>query len=415
MSRKVLIPILIVVVAAAATIGVLAARAQGSATLPTVTPSQLLANVATKAHQTKSLSGDVAWTNGLLGDTSVLNLGGATTPTGIASLLQGGKGRIWLQDGKVRLESQGQGGDLVVTAANGSVWTYTSAANTATQYSVPTGANGATSPTPLPSTSVFDPVTRIEAALQELAPTATVAVTGQEGVAGQQSYILTLTPTTLNTTLGSVQVAIDGTTFVPLRIEVFPKGSATAALSAGFTSVSYASIDGKLFEFTPPSGAKVVHKTVTMPTGQGAKRGSEDQTKQEMQPLTVAQAEAKAGFKLALPQGSDLPFSGAAVLPGERGTTGSGPVVLLHYGEGFRSVLLVETQATPDQVSQLQKQLGQLGKVQIVQPTMVNGSPGVTLSTSLVNVVAWQQGKLMAAAAGMVPQSDLSVFADSVQ
>ena len=46
---------------------------------------------------------------------------------------------------------------------------------------------------------------------------------------------------------------------------------------------------------------------------------------------------------------------------------------------------------------------------------MVNGSPGLAFSTSLFNVVAWQQGKLMVAAAGMVPQSELSAFAGSVQ
>ena len=136
MPRKVLIPVLIVVVVAAAIIGVLAARAQGSATLPAVTPSQLLADMATKAHNTKAISGDVAWTNNLIGDTSALNLGGATTPTGIASLLQGGKGRIWLQDGKVRLESQGQGGDqvLVADAEAGTLWTYTFVDDTAHLY-----------------------------------------------------------------------------------------------------------------------------------------------------------------------------------------------------------------------------------------------------------------------------------------
>jgi outer membrane lipoprotein-sorting protein len=419
MSRKVLIPVLIAVVAAAVTVGVLASRAQGSATLPAVTPSQLLSDMATKAPDTTSISGDVAWTNDLIGDTSALNFGGATTPTGIASLLQGGKGRIWLQDGKVRLESQGQGGDLVVTAANGSVWAYSSAANTATQYVLPAGAGGTMSPTSAPSAATA----QIEQELQELAPTATMAVSGQENVAGQQAYILTMTPTAANTTLGSVEVAIDGKTFVPLRIEVFPKGSTSAALSGGFTSVSYASIDGKLFEFTPPEGTKVVKKTVNVPAGLGAEKtgtaegtqssaGQALKSEHEMKPLTLAQAQQKAGFTLAEPQGSTLAFTGAAVMPAENGGS---PTVVLQYGKGFGSVMLVETQATADQAAGLEKQLAQLAKVQIVQPTMVNGSPGLALSTSLFNVVAWQQGKLMVAAAGMVPQSDLSAFAGSVR
>ena len=176
MPRRILIPLLIaVLVAAAVTVGVVASRAQGSPTLPALTPTQLLSDMATKANDTKAISGDVTWTNNLIGDTSVLSLGGATTPTGIASLLQGGTGRIWLQDGKVRLESQGQGGDLVVTAANGTIWAYSSAADTATQYTLPAG--GTTSPTPEPAPSLVDPTAQIEKAVQQLAPTATLAVT----------------------------------------------------------------------------------------------------------------------------------------------------------------------------------------------------------------------------------------------
>ena len=38
--------------------------------------------------------------------------------------------------------------------------------------------------------------------------------------------------------MGSVQVAIDAKTFVPLRVEVFAKGDTTPVLSAGFTSIS---------------------------------------------------------------------------------------------------------------------------------------------------------------------------------
>ena len=89
--------------------------------------------------------------------------------------------------------------------------------------------------------------------------------------------------------------------------------------------------------------------------------------------------------------------------------------MLLHYGKGFGAIVLVETQATADQAAGLQKELAQLAKLQIVQLTNVNGSPGLAFSTALFNAIAWEQGKLMVAAAGMVPQSDLSAFANSVQ
>jgi outer membrane lipoprotein-sorting protein len=420
MSRKVLIPILIAaLVVAAVVVGALASRARGDTSLPAISAPQLLTNVATKAHDTTSISGNVSWQNDLLGNTSGLNLGGATTPTGLSSLLQGGSGRIWLQGGKTRLESQGQNGDFVVTAANGTVWTYSSATNTATEYTLPAGSS--TGSTPSPSPSALDPTTQIEQALQKLAPTATVAVTGQESVGGQQAYILTLTPKDANTTLGSVQVAIDGSTYVPLRIEVFAKGSTTAALSAGFTSVSYAKIDNSLFEFTPPAGATVVHKQVDLPTAPATQKEGTQKSATEVQPLTLSQVQAQVPFTLMLPHDSTLPFSGGFVIPAQQTTatsgsgTGSGPTAVLHYGTGFGSVVLVETQTTSAQLSQLQTQLAQLSKVQLAQPTTVNGDPGLQLSTSLFNVIMWQHGKLTVAAAGMVPQSELSAFANSVR
>ena len=71
--------------------------------------------------------------------------------------------------------------------------------------------------------------------------------------------------------------------------------------------------------------------------------------------------------------------------------------------------MLAQTKTT----AEIGEQMKQLPEV--AQPTMVNGSPGLELSTSLFNVVAWQQSKLTVVAAGMVPQSDLSAFANSVQ
>ena len=89
-------------------------------------------------------SGDVAWSNGLFGSTSLLSFADNQTPSGLSSLLTGGSGRIWAQDGKVRLESQGQNGDFVVVGSGATVWTWDSMTATATQYALPAGS-GSTS------------------------------------------------------------------------------------------------------------------------------------------------------------------------------------------------------------------------------------------------------------------------------
>ena len=47
--------------------GIAVARAQGGSDLPSLTPAELLAKVAESAPKTTTVSGDVAWTNDLLG------------------------------------------------------------------------------------------------------------------------------------------------------------------------------------------------------------------------------------------------------------------------------------------------------------------------------------------------------------
>ena len=183
--------------------------------------------------------------------------------------------------------------------------------------------------------------------------------------------------------------------------------------------MSYASIDNTLFEFTPPEGAKVVHKTLNVPAGLGAEKpGAAESSQPGAASAGDEAAHAGAGAREGRFHSGRSHRTRRCPSPAPPWSplrNGGSPTAILHYGKGFGSVLLVETQATADQVAQLQKQLGQLSKVQLVQPTMVNGSPGLAFSTSLFNVVAWQQGKLTVVAAGMVPQSDLSAFANSVQ
>ncbi|MGD0996740.1 MAG: hypothetical protein ABR941_00265 [Thermoleophilia bacterium] len=423
MSRRWLIYALVAVLAAAAVaIGIVTSRAQGStATLPSITPAQLLAKVAAAPQTTKAVSGDVAWSNGLIPGSDLSNLfsGGGAAPTSLTSLLMGGSGRLWIsQGGGLRLQSQGGGADFVLVSGKNGVWSYSSASGTATQYAPPAGAGGrraGASPSPRPTPG--DPLAAISGALRRFAATGTVAVSGQTTVAGRQSYILTVTPTSTVTTFGSLQVAVDGKTFVPLRVQVFAKGDTTPTLSAGFTRVSYRSIAGDLFSFTPPAGATVQH--TALPSLRGLSGGAQSQTKPATHAasLTLTQARAKAagyGLVLAAPrQGSSpasLAFDGATVAPPARG---HGATAILRYGTGFGSVALVETQVSAGAPANLQQSLAKLPRG-LIATTTVAGSPGYELSTGLFNVIAWQHGKLTVVAAGMVPQATLQAFAATV-
>ena len=66
-----------------------------------------------------------------------------------------------------------------------------------------------------------------------------------------------LTPTSTLTLVGRIAVAIDAETRLPLRLQVFPRGSDGAAIEAGFTAVSFEPIDPSMFAFTPPPGTTV--------------------------------------------------------------------------------------------------------------------------------------------------------------
>ncbi|MCX6373864.1 MAG: hypothetical protein NTX16_12475, partial [Actinobacteria bacterium] len=177
-------------------------------------------------------------------------------------LTSNGSGRIWVSDAGMRVESQGAGGDQVagVSKATRTAWIYDYAANTVRRWvmvgDAPTGE-----PMPSPSASMMTPAA-IGMYMQQLAPYATVDVAGQGTVAGREVYLLRMTPVADDTALGAVQASIDGTTMVPLRLEVFAKSGGSAVIQFGFDSVSYDPIDAAMYEFTPPAGAEVTTKQI---------------------------------------------------------------------------------------------------------------------------------------------------------
>ena len=239
-------------------------------------------------------------------------------------------------------------------------------------------------------------------------------MTGQQTVAGQQSYMLTIKPAAGTTTsFGSVQVAIDGSTFVPLQVQVYAKGDTTPALSAGFTNVSYAGNNASLFRFTPPAGATVQHKT--LPAMANPTSGMTAPTSAKHAPLTLAQAQAKAksyGLTLALPaKTAALPFEGATVTAA-RG--GHGASAILHYGRGFGSVVLVESSGATGPTGALTQQLAKLPKG-LLTTTTIGGAQAHELSTPLVDVIVWQHGPVTLLTGGTVPPATLQQFAAGVR
>ena len=477
MHRRSIIVIVLVAVLAVTgiTVGLLETRAQGEPQLATIAPAQLLAGMAQHVGDTVSVSGTVSWKNDVLG-LSALSFNGQGLG-GITSLLASGSGRVWAQGGKFRFEIQGLTGDTTVVGDQNGVVVYDSSTNAATVYAPNLASSAAPSTTTTTAVSKIDPVAAINAFVQKMAPVAVLAVSGREMVAGQTCYVLSLVPKAPNTIFGSIQVAVASKTYLPLKIEVYAKGSTTPVLSAGFTSVSYSNIADSTLTFTPPVGVTVTYKTLSLPAMLAGRAGDGSTTSSttpatEQAPLDLAEAATQAGFTLLTPQlaDADLPFSGAYVIPakqvdmqsllsnlgsslgglgglaglgkggagatttvpsasGDTTTTSPsaagktpatwpsspvtlGPTVVLHYGQGFGSVILVEAKIPPQLISQLEQLLT---SVPLLSRTTVAGGTVYQFNTALSSVVLWDKDGLLLVAAGSVSQSDLMGFASNVR
>ncbi|MFH0917152.1 MAG: outer membrane lipoprotein carrier protein LolA [bacterium] len=481
MQRRSLIIIAIVALLAVTgvTVGLVATRAQGEPQLATITPAQLLANVAQHAGDITAVSGDVSWKNDVLG-LSMLSFGGQGSGD-LTALLSSGSGRVWVQDGKARFEIQGAMGDTTVVGDSTSVWVYTSASHTATEYTLPAGSKATqgdeqSSATPSSQKAVADPVAAIDDFIQKLAPDATLAVSDQVTVAGQSCYVLSLIPKATNTIFGSVQVAIDSETYLPLKLDVYAKGTVKPVFTAGFTSVSYSELSDSIFAFTPPSTATVEHKALTLPAGMASRLGAgsavepdsatdHSSSNDEKAPLTLAEAAAKAGFTPPSAQTTDpaLTFGGASVIPAQEvdlqsllgqlqsgalgsimpgfGALGSdpdaqsstsstvdpsqslptslmsgpvtvGPTVIQRYGQGFGTVVLVEAKVPTELTAQLEQMLS---SVPLLSRTTAGGATIYQLNTALGSVALWDKDGLLFMAAGSVSQTDLTGFIASVR
>jgi outer membrane lipoprotein-sorting protein len=440
MRSRLLIFVLVAVAAAAVVAGIVAvAGADQTGTLPSMSAQDLLATMAQQSHQARDISGEVAWHNGLLGQTPAASGAFGALPAQLP-LVGDGSGRIWVGQGGARIESQGGSGDQVVVAntATHTTWVYDFSTSTAKKIVV-TGVSGQEA-TPQPTPSSITPA-MVATLLERLAPVASVQVTGQTALAGRDAYLLRLTPTATDTAVGYVQAAIDGKTYVPLQLQVVAKGATAPVLEFGFTSVSYDPIPAATFDFTPPAGTKVTTKTIDASKLSGLESatggGLSDSQKvaaEQLVPkafLTVPQARALVPFELVwardytarpfdwavvLDQSGPLtatgdPLASLLGLDGALGgnATSGGPVAVLIYGKGFGSIVLAETKTT----TALDRQIKSL-------PTMLgtstmNGVTVHTLTTPLGGVYIWEQGGTTLVAGGLVSASDLQAFASSAR
>lgn len=137
---------------------------------------------------------------------------------------------------------------------NGSdLWLYQSTGKQVTHLTIPAEAPEL----PKADATGMTPQALAQQILSAVDSSTAVTLGADSKVAGRDAYSLVLTPRTDATLVGSVSIAVDGTTGIPLRVQVVARGASTPALEVGFTSFSDQAPDAGVFAFTPPKGATI--------------------------------------------------------------------------------------------------------------------------------------------------------------
>jgi outer membrane lipoprotein-sorting protein len=238
--------------------------AQAAPGLPARTTAQLLAEVADSVPP--PLTGTVVETASF----GLPALPATGNPTSLSSLLTGSHTvRVWYASpDHFRLAVPQSLSESDVIRDGNTAWLWQSTLNKVTKFTLP--AHSAARQPAVPK----QPLTPQQAAQQVLVavgPTTTVSVASNVTVAGQAAYGLVLAPKDARSLVGQVQIDIDGSNGVPLRLQVFARGASSPAFQVGYTAIQFVTPAPADLSFTPPPGS-----TVTQVNMAGGNSGAAD-------------------------------------------------------------------------------------------------------------------------------------------
>ncbi|MGW2863523.1 LolA family protein [Streptomyces sp. NPDC001205] len=254
---------------AAATIGLVPAlAASGDPSLPTISAQQLIEKMA--ASDTQQLSGTMKITTdlglpglGSLGSLAPKAGGSEKSASPDAKLTELASGTHTLRvaaDGpdrqKVSILEDAAEYSLIHNGTD--VWAYDSGSNQAYHSKKSAADSAKEHGGKVPEQGVpTTPKALADQFLKNVDPTTAVSVDGTAQVAGRDAYQLLIKPKQSGSTIGSVRIAVDAKTGVPLKFTLAPSGGGKAVVDAGFTKVDFSKPSADTFTFSPPKGAKV--------------------------------------------------------------------------------------------------------------------------------------------------------------
>ncbi|MBA3431858.1 MAG: hypothetical protein H0U16_10315 [Actinobacteria bacterium] len=253
-DKRVRLPALVVAVITLAFLSGLVGGALSAPKLPPVGAGPLAVSAARAATEWRPLSGEFR-THLDLGIPALPDTGGADVG-GLAQLLSGDREfRLWRSRDGFRIAEMLPAAERAFIVGRSGAWTWDSEKFEATHVSV----DGAASKDKWPVGAVPQdrrPLQFLGAIARRFQGTDST-VRQPERVAGRPAYVIVTEPDDPKTLVGRVEMAVDSATRTPLAVDVYPRGSGTPAISAGFTDIDFGPIDPSTFDFEPPSGAIV--------------------------------------------------------------------------------------------------------------------------------------------------------------
>jgi outer membrane lipoprotein-sorting protein len=202
----------------------------------------------------EGVSADVELTNHLLEGAGLATGEGQDGGLLGNPLLSGASGRLWVApDGRVRLELQAERGDTQILYDGKTVSVYDASTNTLYRYEIPPDEQK-----PWREHQDEAPsLARIEEGIERLSEHALVSGATPANIAGQPAYTVRVSPKEGGSLIGGAELSFDARNGVPLRAALYSSRSSAPVVELLATEISYGPLDGSVFSFTPPAGAKV--------------------------------------------------------------------------------------------------------------------------------------------------------------
>jgi outer membrane lipoprotein-sorting protein len=261
-------------------VGVVAAPLTAGAVvdLPDKTPAQVIELAADSS--VTAFSGTVEQTSNLgLPDLSGLGgsaSGSAASAADISSAIELVTGshtaRVFVDGADARLQVLDSLAERDVVRTADDLWYYDSETAAATHVAIPahSGKESGKADSGEQDATVQTPVELADRFLSEIDSSTAVSVGTDARVAGRTVYELILTPRTEDTLVGSVTIAVDSETGLPLSVAVSAKDATDPAFRLAFSELSLDTPDAGLFAFTPPAGTTVTEQALpTKPADDG--------------------------------------------------------------------------------------------------------------------------------------------------